>query len=226
MQMGTVLSPTAPSLRAFAPEAMAEMTARGRTLLLVIDVQVDFAAPHGAMGQVGLDLSAGEAAIGRIERLIEAARDAGVAVGFARVVTRPETDTRALRLLHQRTGQNEAAAAICRAGTEGAAYHRVRPRPGDLEIVKTLYSCFVGTGLEATLRERAIDTLVVTGMTTDCCVESTVRDGFHRDFNLFVVADACADYDPAGHAASLAALGRSFAVVVDSDAVIAGWRHR
>ncbi len=226
MQIRTVLSPTGPTLRAFPPDAMAEMTAPDRTLLLVIDVQVDFAAAHGAMGQVGLDLSAVEAAIERIERLIGAARDRGVAVCFARVVTRPETDPRALRLLHRRTGQDASAAAICRAGTAGADYHRVRPQPGDLEISKTLYSCFVGTGLEATLRGRGIDTLVVTGMTTDCCVDSTVRDGFHRDFNLFVVADACADYDPAGHAASLDALGRSFAILVDSDTVIAGWRHR
>ncbi len=226
MQIRTVLTPCGPTLRGFAPDAMAQMTARGRTLLLVIDVQVDFAAPHGAMGQLGLDLSAVEAVIGRIERLIGAARDAGVAVGFVRVVTRPETDPPALRLLHQRTGQDASAAAICRAGTAGADYHRVRPRPGDLEVSKTLYSCFVGTGLEATLRGRGIDTLVVAGMTTECCVDSTVRDGFHRDFNLFVVADACADYDPAAHVASLEALGRSFAVLVDSDSVIAGWRHR
>lgn len=212
------------TVRDVAPAAMREMAAPGRTLLLVIDVQVDFAAPDGAMGRLGLDLRAGAAAIGRIEALVAAAREAGVAACFSRVVTRPETDPPVLRALHRRQGLGAAALAICREGTPGADFHRLRPAPGDLTVEKTRYSCFVGTGLEAMLRARGIDTIVAAGLTTDCCVDSTVRDAFHRDFHVVVAADACADYEDRHHRAALDVLGRHFAVAVRSDTVIAGWR--
>ncbi len=205
---------------------MREMAAPGRTLLLVIDIQIDFAAPDGAMGRLGLDLRAGAAAIDRIETLIATARQADVAVGFTRVVTRRETDAPVLRAHYERIGAGPDAVGICRAGTPGADYHRLRPETVDLEILKTRYSGFVGTRLEEELRTRGIDTIVATGMSTDCCVDSTVRDAFHRDFHVFVVADACADYDPRAHAASLDSLGRHCAVVVDSATVIAGWNVR
>ncbi len=210
-------------IRPFPPVTMRDMAPPGRTLLLVIDIQVDFAAPDGAMGRLGLDLAAGAAAIDRIETLIVAARRAGVAVGFARVVTRRETDAPVLRALYERIGHGADAVGICRVDTPGVDYYRLLPEDGDLEIPKTKYSCFVGTGLEDELRARGIDTIVATGMSTDCCVDSTVRDAFHRDFHVFVVADACADYDQRSHAASLASLGRHCAVVVDSETVIAGW---
>jgi len=215
-----------PLLNALPAPVMAEAVSAARTMLLVIDIQVDFAAPHGAMGRFGLDLASTNAAIGRIATLIEAARAASVTVGFARVVTRPETDSRALRLLYERTGRDPASAAICRFGTEGADYWVLEPQPGDLEIAKPLYSCFTGTELGAILAERGIDTLVLTGMTTECCVDSTARDAFHRDLNVFVVADACAAYDDEEHVAALRALAGNCAVLVDSDTVMAGWRHR
>ncbi len=215
-----------PQLNALAPAVMAEAASASRALLLVIDVQVDFASPDGAMGRYGLNLSGVDAMIGRTEALIAAARRAGVAVGFARVVTTPETDSRALRLLHARTGRDAAGMAICRDGTDGADYYRLRPQPGDLEIVKRLYSCFVGTDLAATLAARGIDTLVIAGMTTECCVDSTVRDAFHRDINVFLVADACTAYSEGEHVGALLALGASCAVLVDSDTVIAGWADR
>ena len=215
-----------PALNALEPAIMAEATGPSRTLLLVIDIQVDFAAPHGAMGAYGLDLSGLGAVTDRIAILIAAARRVGVTVGFARVVTRPETDRQAMRLLYERTGRDPASAAICRADTEGADYWVLRPEPGDLEIVKPLYSCFVGTDFAAMLAERGLDTLVLTGMTTECCVDSTARDAFHRDLNVFVVADACTAYDPEEHVAALRALGANCAVLVDSDTVIAGWTHR
>ncbi|WP_428374308.1 isochorismatase family cysteine hydrolase [Lichenicoccus sp.] len=205
---------------------MAEAASAARTLLLVIDIQVDFASPHGAMGRCGLDLSGVETMIDRTQTLVAAARDAGVPVGFARVVTAPETDPRALRLLHARTGRDASAAAICREGTAGADYYRLRPQPGDLEIAKRLYSCFVGTELADFLAARGIDTLVVAGMTTECCVDSTVRDAFHRDLNVFVAADACIAYSEAAHVHALAALGSSCAVLVASDTVLAGWAYR
>jgi nicotinamidase-related amidase len=204
---------------------LAPMIAPDRSALLIVDVQEDFASPTGAMGRIGLDLTAVDAAIDQIDALAHAARLGGVPVVFARVITRPETDTMALRLFIQRSGHDpDRAMAICRAGTPGAGYYRVAPKAGDLEIEKHLFSSFVGTRFDDMLRERNIDTLVVAGITTDCCVDCTVRDAFHRNYNVFVVADACAAYDEATHHGALNGLAKNCALVVDTARVTAAWR--
>lgn len=220
-----------PDLPALAPlpdtvEAalLGPMLLPSRTALVIIDVQNDFVAPDGALARWGVDMAPLEAPLKRIEALIAAARARGVSIVFVRLVTRPETDSTALKLMTARKGQDADSVALCRAGTPGADLYRLQPQAGDLHIDKALYSAFVGTTFEQQLRERGLDTLVVCGFTTECCVDSTVRDAFHRDFNIFLAGDACAAYLPDLHHASLHALGLSFALLVDSLAVEMAWR--
>jgi biuret amidohydrolase len=203
---------------------LAAMIEPARTALLVIDVQNDFVATEGAMGLAGVDLSGLVPALERINSVIAAARAAKATVGFVRVVTRPETDSDALKLLMARKGLPPESVALCRDGTPGADYYHVRPLPGDLEIRKTLFSSFVGTRLEEQLRERGIDTLVVVGFTTECCVDCTVRDAFHLNFNVFIVVDACAAYSTDFHYGALSALSANCALLVESGAVAAAWK--
>jgi nicotinamidase-related amidase len=193
------------------------------TALVIIDVQEDFISPTGAAGSWGIDLGVFEPPLQRIEALIAAARANGVVQVFVRVVTRPETDSTALTLLHQRKGRPPEALAICRAGTPGADYYRIAPEPGDIEIEKALYSGFVGTDLDSQLRARGVDTLLFVGFTTECCVDCTARDAFHRNFNVFVVADACAAYEEELHDGALNALSKNCAMLTDSAAVLAAW---
>lgn len=180
-------------------------------------------SPAGAVARSGADLGACKEALTQIQTLIEAARKAGAALAFARVVTRPETDSKALVNLHARKGHSMQALAICRAGTSGADYYRIRPQAGDIEIEKPLYSSFAGTDLDARLRARGIETLVVAGFTTDCCVDCTVRDAFHRDYDVFVVTDACAAYEAMLHDNVLTALSRHCALLTDTSAVLNAW---
>jgi nicotinamidase-related amidase len=146
-------------------------------------------------------------------------------VVFIRVVTRAETDSDALKNLHARKGRPPQAVAICRAGTTGADYYRVRPEPGDWEVEKPLYSSFVGTDLDARLRAARIDTLVVTGFTSDCCVDCTVRDAFHRNYDVFVVSDACAAYEHSLHMGALDALSKNCAMLTQAGAVLGAWKE-
>lgn len=193
-----------------------------RSALIVVDIQVDFAAAHGVLGRIGLDMSSCETAIDRIEELIAAARTAGATVGFMRVVTRPETDSAALLTWMQRRG-TPGSEAMCRAEGGGADYYRVAPEPGDIEIQKLKYSSFYGTDLDAQLRARGIDTLVVAGISTDCCVDSTARDAFHHDYNVFVVSDACATFEESLHSGTLHALNEHCALLATTEAVVGAW---
>ena len=191
------------------------LPAPARTALVVVDIQVDFASPFGLLGRVGVDLAPAEAAIDRIEALIAAARAAGVTVAFMRVVTSAESDSGALKRLMERRGM-AGGEAICRVEGGGADYYRVTPAPGDIEIEKLLYDSFHGTDLEQQLRDRGIDTLVMTGLSTDCCVDQTARSAFHRNFNVFVVSDASGAYEPGLHEGSLNVLQKNCALLVTS----------
>jgi len=201
---------------------LGDMLAPGRTALVVVDIQVDFASSEGVIGRHGVDMSPAEAAIDRIEALIAAARQAGVTVAFMRVMTRPETDSNALKTWMARKGTPDGA-GICRVGSGGEDYYRVAPEPSDIEIEKLAYSSFHGTDFEEQLRARGIDTLVVTGISTDCCVDSTTRDAFHRDFHTFVVSDACATFDPALHLGALYAMSEHTSLLTTAEAVVSAW---
>jgi nicotinamidase-related amidase len=209
-----------------ARDALVGMVNPAATALLVIDIQVDFAGPDGAMAKRGMSLPPIEAAIDRIDVLIAAARRAGLPIVFIRVVSRPETDSTALKLLNVRKGRPANAPAICRAGEIGSDYYRIRPEPGDIEIEKPLFSSFHRTDLEAILRSKGIDTVLICGMTTDCCVDSTVRDAFHRNFNVFIASDACVAYSAALHSGSLDALQKNCALLVTVDDVAAAFDER
>ena len=206
-----------------AADALPAMIVPARTALLIIDAQNDFISPEGAAGHWGIDLGVFEPPLRHVGALVAAARAAGVTPVFIRVITREDTDTEALKHLHARKGRSPAQLAICRAGTPGAGYYGVSPEAGDWEIEKTLYSSFVGTDLDARLRAAGIDTLVVAGFTTECCVDCTVRDAFHRGYDVFVVRDACAAYEEGLHVGALAALSKNCALLTETQAVLAAW---
>ncbi|GBQ94135.1 isochorismatase [Gluconacetobacter liquefaciens] len=196
--------------------------APSRTALLVIDIQNDFGAPGFAMAHAGMALEPVEAAISCAETLITAARRAGVTPWFIRVVTRPETDPRALRRFMVRAGMADDI-AICRAGTPGVDYYRISPEEGEPEVEKLLYSAFAGTDLAGRLRESGVETLMLCGLTTDCCVDATARDGFHRDFDIFIASDACAAFDPRTHENALAILSTHCATPVTTQEILTAW---
>jgi biuret amidohydrolase len=220
------MQPDASAVPHVEPSELGAMIDPARTALVVIDVQEDFVGPTGAMAKVGVDMSGVEPALARIEALIAGARRAGATLAFARVVSSPETDSNALKLLNARKGRPPYAIAICRDGEAGSAYYRVSPQPGDIEIPKRLFNTFHGTDFDEQLRARGIDTLVFTGFTTDCCVESTCRDAFHRDYSVFVVSDATDAYGADLHVAALTAMRKNVALVTDTASVLAAWGER
>ncbi len=191
---------------------------------MVIDMQVDFASPDGALGLAGVDLSAVPPALAAAERLADAARRAGAPVIFVGLRTSPETDSPAwAERSRRRGGSPEAEGALCRAGERGADFVGPTPRAGEIVIGKTRYSGFYGTDLDATLKARGIDTLVVCGLTTECCVDCTVRDAFHLDYQVFLATDACAAYEPDLHAGALKSLDLNCAILTDTDQLAAAW---
>jgi ureidoacrylate peracid hydrolase len=196
--------------------------APGRTALLLIDMQVDFAEPDGGLGQDGKDMTAPQAAIAQASHLADAARRAGVSCVFVRLITRDADETPFLQEWKRRRGYD--GSPLCREGTRGAEFAGPQPLGGEMVFSKKRYNAFVGTGLDAALRGEGIDTLVVAGLTTECCIDSSVRDAFERDYHVFVVEDATACYEPALHQAALTALALNCAEMVGTADLLAIWK--
>ena len=146
-----------------------------RTAVFAIDFQRDFCATDGFSAKVGSDMSTMEPAIDAALDVIQAGRKAGLKLVFMRVITREETDPAVLKRLMDRRGRS-GGQGLCRAGTPGADYYRVKPEPGDIEIEKIRFDSFIETDLDEQLRANGIDTLIVTGVSTSHCVYATCRD--------------------------------------------------
>jgi ureidoacrylate peracid hydrolase len=193
-----------------------------RTALLLIDMQVDFADPDGSMAMDGTDMTAPQAALRQAERLATSAREAGVACVFVRLVTKPGDETSFLAEWKRR--RHDAAPPLCREGSRGAEFVGPKPQGGELVFSKQRYNAFHGTGLDIALRGEGIDTLVVAGLTTECCIDSSVRAAFERDYHAFVVGDATACYEPRLQRAALKALALNCATILPADDVLSAWK--
>lgn len=212
------------SLAAAAGDGLAAWIVPGRTALVIIDMQVDFASPDGVLGGYGVDMSVVVPALEAAQRLAAAARKAGTPVVFVGLQTAAETDSPAWReRMRRRGGDPEADSGLCRIGEVGADFYGPTPQPGELVVGKARYSGFHGTDLDARLRALGVDTIVVCGLTTECCVDSTVRDAFHLDYHVFVPADACAAYEQDIHDATLKILELNCAILTSTDDVVAAW---
>jgi len=118
-----------------------------------------------------------------------------------------------------RTGQS---VILPRSDPATNVIQELAPRPGDRVLTKTSMDVFTSTRLAEELRVGGIETLVITGVLTDACVESSARHAAERGFQVIVVDDACAAWEEAFHAASLRSLSRYFARIASTGEVLEG----
>jgi len=139
-----------------------------------------------------------------------------------RLLTHPGGENRIMRESKQRQGDNEPD--LCAEGTHGADFIGPQPRDGEAIVSKNHFSAFARTGLADQLHAQSVDTLVLAGLTTECCVQSSAWDAFERDFHIFLAEDACAAYEEALHRHALKALRLSAAMVVPVKDLVAAWK--
>jgi ureidoacrylate peracid hydrolase len=193
------------------------------SLLLVVDVQNDFCHPEGLFAKAGLDLTSVQACVEKILPLINVARTSGVPVIFVKTCHDAWNNSSGFVQRHMRKA---ARAEICATGTWGAEYYRVEPTKDDCEVVKHRYSAFLGTNLEVILRSLSRETIVVTGVTTNVCVESTVRDAYMRDYRSVLVEDCTGAPTMQEHESAVHNVRTYFGSVTDSAFLMDSWSQR
>ncbi|MEG6508864.1 isochorismatase family cysteine hydrolase [Methyloligella sp. 2.7D] len=203
-----------------------------KTALLIIDMQKDFCAEGGYVHHAGYDVDAARGLIPAIQKVRAKLRDWGGLVIHTREGHRPDlSDLPPLK----RWRSENAGAGIGSQGPLGKLLIRgepgweivepLCPEPDEPVIDKPGYSAFHATDLQQILTVRGITHLIFAGVTTDICVNSTLREAVERGFECLTLSDCCAATDPENHAAALRTIvtegGIFGAVATSKDLVLA-----
>ena len=202
----------------------------GKAALVVIDMQVDFCAPGGWVDQLGEDVSNTRSVIPAVAEALKIARSAGLSVFHTREGHKPDlSDLPANKQWRTRVhglgiGDEGTAGRILVRGEPGfEIVPEVAALPGETVIDKPGKSSFHATDFDDRLKAAGITHLIVIGVTSDCCVQSTFRDGFERGYECVILEDCTAAVETPNHAATmdiLKAFGGRWGTVSD----LAGFR--
>lgn len=173
-----------------------------KDILVVIDVQVDYCLPQGALGRMGRDMSPTVAVVQSLDPFLQKVRCLGVPV----VVVKTESDR------------------LCRPGTVGADLC-IQTASSDYLVTKRTYGAFGAPAFVRLLERLSPCRIVLTGVDTHICVETTVREAFDRGFTVEVMRDLVASRGENRelHENSLRVMEKYFATVTSSDHVLARW---
>jgi len=190
-----------------------------RSAVVVIDLANDFVFPGGVIADAGGPAYQvlAQAVIPPLQRLLAAARRAGVTVVYATDAHTPADSELKKWPPHAMRGTKLAQVVPALA-----------PQPGDLVIEKRTYSPFVSSDIDAQLRQRGLERLYITGLHTDCCARHTSADAFQRGYDLVWVTDTLAAFTKEQHQAGLEYFKAWYATdpakqLVTSEQVIAEW---
>jgi len=186
-----------------------------RKALVIVDMQNAFCDERGFMTKLGLNIEQCIAAVEPLQRVLAECRELGIPIIFTRYWLRPDYKDAGL-FEDLFPGSHQAQAMV--AGTWDAEITpALSPKEGEFIVDKQRYSAFYGTNLDLILRNLGTSMVVVTGVTTNICVESTVRDAMFRDYKVVVLEDCTGAVDELMQKGAIHSFRYGFADVMMSE---------
>jgi ureidoacrylate peracid hydrolase len=198
--------------------------------LIVVDVQNDFAASGGVMDREGFDLRMAQEMVARLVSFIEEAREAKVPIIYIQSVYDSDPNWYLsevwLERVYRKMKGLYTQRDLCVKGSWGwEFYGGIKPLPNEVVVTKHRYSAFIDTDLDLILRSKNIKTLIMTGVVTNVCVETTARMGFMKDYYIVLLKDCCAAYLQHLHDTTIENIDNLFGQVVNAQEVVRCWKE-
>jgi ureidoacrylate peracid hydrolase len=188
------------------------------TALIIIDMQKDFCCEGGIFHKRGFDIKSAQNLAKRLNSFLKEGRKTLKHIIHLQMIRKPEFTSPLVDDLYSRTKMERSYDPAF------AEFYEVIPQTGDIVIPKHKYSGFVSTYLDPLLRSKRINTLIITGLATNVCVESTARDGFMREYYIIIPSDLTEGTSTEAKKWSLLNLDMFFAEVVSSNEILECWK--
>lgn len=187
--------------------------AKKRCALLVIDMQNDFCSPEGKMAKIGRNITLIQGMIPYLSKLLEICRSVEMPIIFTKMTQSSWTDSL--------VWVDKLKSGSARKGTWGCEFYvGFEPHDTDWIVEKHRYSSFVNTDLDTILRARGIDTIIISGVNSDQCVDATAKHAFQLDYYVLLVKDCIATDSEELTQAVLKMAEKSYAWVFSSKEII------
>lgn len=184
--------------------------------LVIVDVQNDYCHKEGCLAKQDLDVSMVDEMMPNLKNIIASLKEIEVPIIYVKTVHEDCTDSDTwTKRLKGKSGKN-----LCRKNTWGAEFFQLSPSEDDIIVVKHRYSAFINTRLDSILRSMKIETLIMAGVSTNVCVESTARDGFMLDYDIIFLSDCTAAFSKEAHNMTLQTINQFFGSVATSEEVL------
>ena len=197
-----------------------EKISPSHTALVIIDLQCDYFCKGGIIEMMGFDLASIGPIVEPLKRFLQETRKYLKTIIFTRQTRYPYLRSPVMVEHYTRANMMRAF------DPKVEEFYEVFPEPGDIVLPKHRYSAFVGTPFDAILRANGIKTLILTGVATNVCVESTARDGFMMDYHIVIPSDLTAGVSDRAKEMSLVTLQTFFGEVVESERILQTWGDR
>lgn len=194
---------------------------KDKTAFLIIDMQNSYCHPEGSIGRNGYDSSRMTATIPKVKELLEVSRPNDILDIWTIQNHYPDDQTRPNRLIKPHTHRWAAGPPALKDTWEAEVVDELQEYMDEkAELIKKhRFSSFLDTRLDTLLRMKGIKTLIIAGVATTHCVETTVRDAYQRDYDVIVAEEAVGGQNVADHEASLRLINKIFGVVLDNEKI-------
>ena len=194
------------------------------TAIVVVDMQNDFCAENGYIHATqGADMSGNRSLAERIGRLVKAGRTAGCEIVWVKAIY--DHDLLPAPMLSKMLERGNGA-VCCASGSWGADFYEISPENGEQVVEKRCYSAFHNTQMDDILRRRSIKSLIITGVATNVCVDSTLREAFFHGYYIVMPPDCVGSANMPLHEATIKSVEFIFGDVPESIKVIQMWEDR
>lgn len=192
------------------------------TGLLVIDMQNAFCHPEGTLAKDGADITGMRGVVQPLAGVIQRCQEAGIQDFWSQQEHYAQDAARARHKIKPHTLKRFQVASQ-RGTWDAEIVEELKPLITERSEVlkKNRFGCFYNTRLETLLRIHGTDTIVVTGVATNTCVDTTVREAYLRDLDVVVLSDCVGGVNPTWHTAALQVWARFIGAVVSSDELLA-----